>query len=166
MRACSTLLRRQFPHLNGLEDTILQINNSFNVPTGKYIQILHVNGNHWNAISSIGEKDITHVRIFDSLRHIPPADTLETIAKFECVAQSADSAAQSPDRANRSSAHNIDTIREGQEYFVECGMATTCTLRNIGCGKKHAESGIICGIKNAENSCYSLLTFANVSTAV
>ena len=32
--------------------------------------------------------------------------------------------------------------------------------------KKHAELGIICGIKNAEKSCYSLLTFANVSTAV
>jgi len=28
--------------------------------------------------------------------------------------------------------------------------------------KKHAEFGVICGIKNAEKSCYSLLTFDNV----
>jgi len=50
------------------------------------------------------------------------------------------------------------------------------TLRNaewrqrVLCGildaEKHAELGIICGIKNAEKSCYSLLTFDNVSTAV
>ena len=49
-----------------------------------------------------------------------------------------------------------NTMRNGDNvYFAEYWMR-----------KKHAELGIICGIKNAEKSCYSLLTFDNVSTAV
>jgi len=53
---------------------------------------------------------------------------------------------------------------------ILCGMRNVEWRQRVLCGildaEKHAELCIICGIKNAEKSCFSLLTFANVSMAV
>lgn len=61
-------LRHQYPEIDGLQDSIL-----FTVPkfvrriTGsKFVQILHINGNHWVCVTSIGCSP-GEVKIYDSM---------------------------------------------------------------------------------------------------
>ena len=58
------LLHKQFPALSGLEDTSDLVRFS-REPTGKFVQILHNDENHWVAISSAHPGDF--VRYYDSL---------------------------------------------------------------------------------------------------
>ncbi|KAL8610765.1 hypothetical protein ACOMHN_016748 [Nucella lapillus] len=67
--------------LQGLQDTVLQQNFSFDLPTSEYAQILHVGDNHWIAISSIDQASDT-VAVYDSLRSKPSKTTTNLIARY------------------------------------------------------------------------------------
>ena len=60
------LLRVVHPSEDGLQDTILHENRAFTVPTSEYVQIMHVNNNHWVAVTNIGEDEMSTVRVYDS----------------------------------------------------------------------------------------------------
>ena len=81
LTAASRTLRGLFPHVDGLQDTVLQQNMSFNLPTSEYAQILHVGGNHWITISTIDQAPDT-VAVYDSLRCKPTKTTTDLIARY------------------------------------------------------------------------------------
>lgn len=82
LSAASQLLKKAFPSISGLQHTILQQNMSFDIPTGKFVQFLHVNGNHWITISNMNQKDTSTVCIYDSMRQRPSDRTIQTIAGY------------------------------------------------------------------------------------
>ena len=71
------ILQQQFPAANGLQDTLLQKNNSFSVQRGPFVQILHTE-NHWITVARDGQI----IKIYDSLRNAPDKKTVEVIAKY------------------------------------------------------------------------------------
>ena len=61
--AASILMKEQFPHQQGLRDTLLlQHLGKYDSGVNQFIQILHINGNHWlcisNKFSPIGTVDV------------------------------------------------------------------------------------------------------------
>ena len=53
--AAQLLLRRQHPHILGLEPHVLQFTHTFSVHKGKqFIKIFNVSGNHWITVSTVG----------------------------------------------------------------------------------------------------------------
>ena len=50
------LLEQQFPHLNGLQPTVLQTKKSLDVrkPLPYQLQVIHSRGDHWILASNIG----------------------------------------------------------------------------------------------------------------
>ena len=58
------LLKKEFPHVNGLQDILLAHNMGFTVETGEFVQVLYVDC-HWVTISTIGCGP-AEVNIFDS----------------------------------------------------------------------------------------------------
>ena len=66
INAAQTLLKKETPYVSGLQNVNLGLNNSFDVETGEFVQILHNGQNHWQVISTIG---VNHpsVNIFNSM---------------------------------------------------------------------------------------------------
>ena len=50
----NSILKREYPKVDGLQDTVLQQNCSWKVPTSEFAQF---EGNHWITISNIGERE-------------------------------------------------------------------------------------------------------------
>ena len=76
----SNVLKKDYPNVDGLQDTLLQQNFSWDIPTSEFVQVLHVNGNHWITISNIGVSD-NSVNVYDSLYNGITQTTKELIAK-------------------------------------------------------------------------------------
>jgi len=53
MTAANQLLKAEFPNTCGLQETILQQNFSFDIPTEEFVQFLHVNSSHWITIQTL-----------------------------------------------------------------------------------------------------------------
>lgn len=80
IHAAENLLQSQFSHVNGLQDPILEKNQSFDIMGERpFVQILHINSNHWITIYSIGGSD-PHIKVYDTLHSSLPAATKKTIA--------------------------------------------------------------------------------------
>lgn len=62
------LLKQQFPHLNGLQPTVLQTRANLGVmtPLPNQLQVIHTRGDHWILASNIGCKD-SAVNVYDSV---------------------------------------------------------------------------------------------------
>jgi hypothetical protein len=82
MNAANGILRARFPTAGGLCDTILQQNNSQNVPTSEYVQFLHVADSHWVTISNLGLDTMHTVLIYDSLQQQPDRAFITLVSKF------------------------------------------------------------------------------------
>eukprot|EP00794_Sanderia_malayensis_P017245 gene17245-18965_t len=67
INAAQILLTKQFPHIGGFQDTLLQARFQFNIENGEFLQIVNKNNNHWILLTNIGLKISSHVRIMDSL---------------------------------------------------------------------------------------------------
>ena len=77
------LLRAQFPHLKGLEDTALVLRTGNTISPGS-LQILHVNGNHWIAISTLDSDRSPgyEVTVYDSLNGSLSTETKALLARL------------------------------------------------------------------------------------
>ena len=71
INAAQGLLKRQFPHINGLQEVGLCRTLFFAIQTEEFIQVLHNGHDHWVTVSTIGCK-AGEINAFDSL---PPALT-------------------------------------------------------------------------------------------
>ena len=78
MLKANTIFKKEYPELDGFQGTLLQQNFSWAVPSSEFVQVLHVNGNHWIIISSIGVSD----NMYDSLYNGITQTTKELIAKY------------------------------------------------------------------------------------
>ena len=74
-------LKKDYPGVYGLQDTLLQQNFSWDIPYSEFVQVLYVNGNHWLTISNIGVSD-QNVNVYDSLHNGINQTTKELIAKY------------------------------------------------------------------------------------
>ena len=81
MLKANNILKKDYPNVKGLQDTLLQQNFSWDIPTSEFVQVLHVNGNHWITISNIGVSD-NSVNVYDSLYNGITQTTKEIIAKY------------------------------------------------------------------------------------
>ena len=75
------------PYAKGLQDTLLQQNLSWDVPTGEFVQILHNEGNHWITISNINVSDTpgfsaNTVNVYDSLYKGTSQETKSLIGQY------------------------------------------------------------------------------------
>ena len=77
----NNILKKDYPSVKGLQDTLLQQNFSWDIPTSDFVQVLHVNGNHWITISNIGVSD-NSVNVYDSLYNGITQTTKELISKY------------------------------------------------------------------------------------
>ena len=81
MLKAHNILKKDYPSVDGLQDTLLQQNFSCDIPSSEFVQVLHVNGNHWITISNIGVSDQS-VNVYDSLYNDINQATKEFIAKY------------------------------------------------------------------------------------
>ena len=80
MFVANYILKKDQPYIDGLQDTLLQQNLSWNVPTGEFVQVLHIEGNHWITISNINVAETSKssantVNVYDSMYKIITHDT-------------------------------------------------------------------------------------------
>ena len=75
------ILKKNYPSVDGQQDTLLQQNFSWDIPTSEFVKVLHVNGNHWITISNIGVSD-SSVNVYDLLYNGITQVTKELIAKY------------------------------------------------------------------------------------
>ena len=74
-------LKSTFPGIDGLQDTVLQQNKSWEIPKGEYVQIFNVNDNHWVTTSNIGA-DANHINIFDSQPQRYSLEQMDMFARY------------------------------------------------------------------------------------
>ena len=69
--AAQLLILQEFPHMSGLQHTVLQENMSFQVHRDEFVQIINVRNSHWCTVSNIGCSEGV-VNIYDSLYPLFP----------------------------------------------------------------------------------------------
>ena len=72
-----SLLKKQFPHINGFQDTLLCQTNSFKCLPHNSIQIHHVDNCHWITSTSIGGR----VKVCDSLYNTLSQSTIDQVTQ-------------------------------------------------------------------------------------
>ena len=75
------LLKQQFPHIGGLQSTVLQENRSQSPLRANSLQIVWINENHWITISTIGCTN-EDVICYDSLHSPITADVQTVLARL------------------------------------------------------------------------------------
>ena len=78
MNFAQTLLRLQFPELNGLQSTLYQSRSPALKANRNALQIIHSHGDHWIVATTI-ECDLGEVRVFDSVYASQDDETHQTI---------------------------------------------------------------------------------------
>ena len=73
IKAVCELIKSTAPHIEGMYDPVLQQNLTWPIPTSEFVQIVHVDGNHWITVSNIGAS--RDVNIFDSMHQLPSKKT-------------------------------------------------------------------------------------------
>lgn len=84
VNAAQKMLKKQFPSINGLQDTALGYVMSYEIQTGQFLQIVHSVDSHWIVVSSIGLQ-YPDVAVFDSLYESIPLMVKAQIACLVCA---------------------------------------------------------------------------------
>ena len=78
--AVSKLLKKQYPHQNGLQSTILLANKlKWNSSNADFIQMMNVSGNHWVCVSNINCTP-NSCNVYDSLSPNYPSSLITQVA--------------------------------------------------------------------------------------
>lgn len=64
--AAQKLMKRKYPHIGGLQNTVLAETLSFDVQRGQFVQVLNVSRSHWITVSNIGCKPAA-IAVYDSM---------------------------------------------------------------------------------------------------
>jgi len=86
MGAAQELIKKQFPHLGGLQNTVMQNSEMLMSLKGNSdnLQIVHVElgqTNHWVLLSTVGCPE-GEIDLYDSLQQKPSSDTQTVIARY------------------------------------------------------------------------------------
>ena len=81
MLKASNILKKDYPSVVGVQDTLLQQNFSWDIPPFEFMQVLHVNGDH---LITISDRDVSDnsVNVYDSFYNFITQTTKELIAKY------------------------------------------------------------------------------------
>ena len=60
-------MKKQFPLIEGFQDTLLQKKHQFRVMPEEFVQIINKSGNHWIKLSTLGIHYQGNINIFDSM---------------------------------------------------------------------------------------------------
>ena len=66
--------------VSGLQNPVCGENLSFKGTTGEMVQVLHLAGNHWLTVSTVGVEGEDTIRVYDSLGTPLPSYTKKQIA--------------------------------------------------------------------------------------
>ena len=83
MGAAQELIKKQFPHFGGLQNTVMQ-NSKVTKRYSDNLQIVHVElgqTNHWVLVSTVGCPE-GEIDLYDSLQQKPSLDTQTVIARY------------------------------------------------------------------------------------
>lgn len=81
--AAQGLLKKQFPHVRGLQSPTLSQTQTFEIQTGEFAQILNTGG-HWVTVTRTdGQSD--DIEVYDSLYSVLPMSTKECIAGIAAI---------------------------------------------------------------------------------
>ena len=81
-------LKKQFPHISGLQHTILAQTDAWEIMTAEGVQILNDSNKHWVCMSTIGCTEHT-VNVYDSLNSkVSPAVVKQISSILHCQAPS------------------------------------------------------------------------------
>ena len=64
--ATQYLIKKQYPHMGGLQAPSLTQGLAITPPDKEFVQIVNIKDNHWIAISTVGCHEAATVRVFDS----------------------------------------------------------------------------------------------------
>ena len=67
MNFAQRLLKKQFPDVNGLQNTLLQAKKQVDAGGLQRLQVIHSRGNHWIIASTVHDEGPNKVMIYDSL---------------------------------------------------------------------------------------------------
>ena len=67
MSFAQKLLKKQFPNINGLQNTLLQAKKNMDTSGLQRLQVIHSRGNHWIIASTVHDEGPDKVMIYDSL---------------------------------------------------------------------------------------------------
>ncbi len=73
--AAQHLLKKQYPHVEGLQPPAELLQSTMQPPSGEFVQILHAGGNHWIVISTVKCAQGS-VNVFDSLNLRTPSSAV------------------------------------------------------------------------------------------
>ena len=65
--AAQLILKKQFPLIEGFQDTLFQKKHQLKVMSGEFVQIINKSGNHWMTLSTLGINHQGSIKIFDSM---------------------------------------------------------------------------------------------------
>ena len=87
MNAANIIFKNDYPCVDGLQDTLLQQNLSWDVPQGQFVQFLNVKESHWITITDIDVTDVTKsssnsVYVYDSLHQGMDENTKKLIGQY------------------------------------------------------------------------------------
>jgi len=78
--AAQELLHQQYLEISGFQRCVLQCTKTYHVQSGKkFVQILHVNANHWITISTVGCAP-GNVKVYDTMHHKLSLEMKSTVA--------------------------------------------------------------------------------------
>ena len=78
MSFAQKLLKKQFPNINGLQNTLLQAKKQVDGEKSQ-LQVIHCRGNHWILASTVRNESSSRVMVYDSLYDDIDAGTLAVI---------------------------------------------------------------------------------------
>ena len=67
MHRISKLLKKQFPAIGGLQNTVLQAKKQNEISVQSCLQAIHSHGNHWIVASNVHQEESNKVMVYDSL---------------------------------------------------------------------------------------------------
>ena len=76
------MLKKQYPAIDGLQNTLLQGKKLVNTSDQQQLQVIHSQGNHWIIASTVHDEGSEKVLIYDSLYNDVNAGTQLTIQRL------------------------------------------------------------------------------------
>ncbi|XP_062581102.1 protein mono-ADP-ribosyltransferase PARP14-like isoform X2 [Saccostrea cucullata] len=123
MDTAMSIVKRNFPDIRGLQETCVASvmgQHGLKKQSGKFLQIINTQGNHWILLSNIGW-DHHHVRVFDSCYRKLNADTRSCIVALV--------------PASQSTIKVLMPAYQRQENKSDCGLFAVAAMFALALGK-------------------------------
>lgn len=122
MTAAMTVLKKQCPLIDGLQETMLGSKLQFDIPRQHFVQVLHTGGIHWIVSSNLFCNMPNEVDVYDSLR----GPSLRSMTKLQLA-----SLVMTSQKEVKCFVHNVQQQKGG----VDCGLFAIANATALCFGK-------------------------------